>query len=196
MKDVNKVYISGRVTRVGHLTAKPNFAYLNICVNDVPVVVRYGGRSYTQQQVEALHSNMKAHTNPHAVIGGDAFIQQKRSKDDRPANWEVSTKDTDFIYSQFPVCDMCLAQIRGKLLSIAPSQSGTWAEVESSYFSKNPKDPEDKGCWKPRVVRVLLDKSWGVDMAGRHIAVMGAIHATDSVGRGVVHVAAFSSVVL
>lgn len=196
MKDVNRVYISGRITRVGHLTARPNFAYLNIFLQEIPVVVRYGGKSYVQQKVEALHQAMKNHPNPYATVGGDAFMQQKRSSDDRPTNWEVSTKDTDFVYSQFPVCDACFAQVRGKLLSVVPGQDRTWAEVESSYFSKNPKDSEDKGSWKPRVVRVLLDKPWGVDMVGHHIVIMGTIRAADGKERNVVHVAALSSIVL
>lgn len=208
MKDVNKVYLSGPITSTGHLTARPNYAFLNLYISGIPVVVRYGGKNYNQRQLEIMYQGIKDHPAPWAVVGGDAFMQQCRNKDDRPANWEVSAKETDFAYSQYPMTEYCFVQVRGRIPqtqgSLAPDAvevyPGTkaavmWATIESSYFSKNPSKPEDKGSWKDRLVRVKLDRPWGQNIVGHKMMVSGIIVPKRTDGQPLVHVLAFDTLV-
>ena len=165
MKDANKVFICGKA-KPGRCTIRDNFAYVNLEMNGIPVVISYGGSKYNKSQVPDLSSYKELDV----IVGGDAYIDSNKGK------WEVKVRNTDFaiINEAEP---MAFAQIRGKVMRAENDSNGMlWAEVGSSYFSKNPSTGE--GTWKDRLIRINIGTSLEASLIdGKRISVVGSLGA-------------------
>lgn len=175
------------MTRVGHSTVRDQYAYLNFEVAAIPVVIKMGGKNYTQQAADNLKAEVERCPTPHAVITGAAYIE------DTKKGWQVSLYDTDFFLTPYQVPFSSYAEIRGKVLSVAPDQAGAvWADISASYYSKKP--GAQSGEYKQRTIRVQLDKAWEQNIINHQMIVTGTLCAAVN-GQPRLHVVASESVV-
>ena len=167
LMDINNVILSGRVTKVRHCTIKDKFAYLNINISELPVLINLVGNKYNQKLAEDITEFFK----------GDAYIAVNSaildsSKGDRPIK-QIVIKN-DFSLSVDPLPEFSIAAVRGKILNYELQEGNVIATIGASYYSKKP--GESKGEYKNRLVKAKLEKNYTDNIVGAFMSTHGSLY--------------------
>ena len=182
MKDINHVTLMGKVTRVRHCTIKDKFAFLNINVDNVPVSMNLGGNKYKQEFAKKLEQTLRAGCY---ITIFDGFMDM--SKGDTPVK-QVVVRDDGFTISQSPIVSFSLVNIVGTVTELSIIDGNLFCTVGASYYSKKP--GEQKGTYKDRFIKIMLDKQWQADITNRKIVIHGVLDSDKEA-----YVKAFESII-
>lgn len=162
MGDFNNVTLAGRLVKPT-LKNRGGKDYFDAKVQCDPSgeafpvgVSAFANTKELKEKAEKIIQDFEAGMTQVVIYGGQ---ESGYIKDDEYRFYSVNIRLNDVtLLASAPTAPRNSAEFRGKIHEIESDDTVDWLVLGASYFSRNPKDPEDEGSWKDKFIRISVPK--------------------------------------